>query len=211
MPAKADVKTRLDFLQSLESGQVVSQSTLSQRVGASVGLVNALLKRAVTKGFVKVKAAPAKRFAYYLTPKGFSEKGRLVVAYLDHSLSFFREAREAYVEIFRRAEQTPGRRCVLVGGGELAEIAQLAALETGIEIVAILDRETNRERVGRLPVLREVPEASSFDWAVLTDMRDPQATYDRTVENVRREIILVPEFLRIAGPGIRKNARGGGA
>ena len=45
------------------------------------------------KGFVKAKAAPYKRYAYYLTPKGFNEKSRLVAQYLEVSLDFFRTAR----------------------------------------------------------------------------------------------------------------------
>jgi DNA-binding MarR family transcriptional regulator len=84
----------IEFLTSLEEGTVISQMTLSQRINVSVGLINALIKRAVRKGYVKVKSAPYKRYAYYLTPKGFAEKSRLVAQYLEISLGFFRQARQ---------------------------------------------------------------------------------------------------------------------
>ncbi len=200
MPTRAELKTRLDFLQSLERGEVVSQLTLSQRVGASVGLVNALLKRAVVKGYVKVKAAPYKRFAYYLTPTGFAEKSQLVVAYLDHSLGFFRDARDQYRDLFLQAEARRCRRVLLIGAGELAEIALLAASETEVEIVGILDPRTNRDRVGGIKVLRELPDRATFDLAVLTDASAPQATYERLVNDLTPAMMLAPDLLHLSRP-----------
>ena len=73
---------RTDFLAALERGEVVAQMTLSKRISVSIGLIDALLRRTIHKGFVKTKAAPHKGYAYYLTPKGFSEKSRLVARYL---------------------------------------------------------------------------------------------------------------------------------
>ena len=43
----------LEVLAAVEAGEIVSQLKLSQRVGIAVGLVNALLRRAIRKGLVK--------------------------------------------------------------------------------------------------------------------------------------------------------------
>ena len=67
-------KAELRLFSALEVGSEESQASLSKRVGAAVGLVNALLKRAVRKGTVKMISAPARRYSYYLTPKGFAER-----------------------------------------------------------------------------------------------------------------------------------------
>ena len=83
MPDKSKVQTEIDFLASLEGGEVSSQTSLAGRISVSAGLVNALVKRAVQKGYVKMRKAPYRRYAYYLTPKGFAEKSRLVAKYLD--------------------------------------------------------------------------------------------------------------------------------
>ena len=83
MPSKTPLKTELDILAALESGEVVTQMTLAKRVGVAVGLINALIKRGMRKGYVKARSAPYKRYAYYLTPKGFAEKSRW------QSLQFF--------------------------------------------------------------------------------------------------------------------------
>src|SRR5580700_10689605 len=88
----------LGLLESVERDSMQSQRLLAAEFGVALGLVNAYLKRCVRKGLVKVKATPARRYAYFLTPRGFSEKSRLTLAYLGRSMSFFREARKDCAE-----------------------------------------------------------------------------------------------------------------
>ena len=58
--------------------------------------LNALIKRLVQKGYIKVKNAPSRRYKYYITPEGFVEKGRLVSKYIANSFKFFGEVRRDY-------------------------------------------------------------------------------------------------------------------
>ena len=115
MADKIGLQTELELLSALERREVVTQPALAKRLSISVGMVNALLKRAVRKGLVKAKAAPYKRWAYYLTPEGFEEKSRLVARYLDSSLTFFRMARREYRLLFLGGQRAGFRRFVLVG------------------------------------------------------------------------------------------------
>ena len=135
MADKIGIQTEIELLAALERREVVTQPALAKRLSISVGMVNALLKRAVRKGLVKAKAAPYKRWAYYVTPEGFQEKSRLVAQYLDTSLAFFRMARREYRLLFQNGQRAGYRRFVLVGRGEVAEIALLAALEADAELV----------------------------------------------------------------------------
>src|ERR1700704_4890231 len=93
----------LGLLESVERDGGQSQRRLASELGIALGLVNAYLKRCVKKGLVKVSEAPARRYAYYLTPQGFAEKSRLTVDYLSYSFSFFRRARADCAEIFAAA------------------------------------------------------------------------------------------------------------
>ncbi len=190
-------KTELDFLTAVERGEVVSQQVLSTRVGAAVGLINALLKRTMRKGYVKAKSAPAKRWAYYLTPKGFAEKSRLVAEYLEISLGLFRQAREEYEALLLRAERLGMKRIVLVGAGELAEIAVLAAHDLDVSICAILGEGDNRDRMAGCVVVRSLDEVGDFDAVMLTDMRAPQESFERLAAEVEASRVLVPDFLRV--------------
>ena len=123
----------LRLLSTIEGDQSVTQRSLALRLGIAVGLTNAYFKRCVRKGWVKAQAIPAKRYAYYLTPQGFSEKSRLVGEYLTSSLCFFRNARAQCADCLAYGHSRGWRRLALVGAGDLAEIATLAAIEQPVD------------------------------------------------------------------------------
>src|SRR5262245_43347235 len=197
MPLEPKLKTELELLMALEGGHVVTQMTLSKRIVVAVGSIDMLLSRSMHKGYVKAKAAPYKRYAYYLTPRGFSEKSRLVAEYLESSLSFFRAARQEYHDLLKRARVSGIRRIALVGGGELADIALMAAREVDIDVVAIFDCETSLERLLGLPVVRLPEQLSSVDGVAITHSRSPQAAFDSVRYRFGESQIFAPSFLRI--------------
>src|SRR6266852_1227983 len=94
----------LDLLTSVEHDGERSQRRIAAELGIALGLVNAYLKRCVKKGLVKVHDAPARRYAYYLTPHGFAEKSRLTVQYLSNSFSFFRLAKADCARVLESAK-----------------------------------------------------------------------------------------------------------
>src|SRR5262245_30383264 len=93
----------LGLLNSVEVDGERSQRHIAAELGIALGLVNAYLKRCIKKGWVKVNQAPARRYAYYLTPQGFAEKSRLTVDYLSDSFSFFRRAKADCATVFADA------------------------------------------------------------------------------------------------------------
>jgi len=196
MTGKPKAHAELDFLAAIERGEIVTQMTLRRRIGVSVGMVNALVKRAVGKGFAKVSQAPYKRYAYYLTPQGFAEKSRLVAEYLETSLDFFRRARAEYAELFVRARLIGLPRIALVGRGELTEIAVLAALGEGVSIDAILDPETNEAERHGVRVVRDISEVA-VDAVVITESRSPQAAYEQMCAVFDPSKVFAPPLLRI--------------
>ncbi len=198
MPTINALEKEMEFLSAVESGEIVSQQTLSRRVGVSVGLVNTLLKRAIRKGYVKATSAPAKRWAYYLTPNGACEKGRLVAEYIESSLDLFRRARGELEVIFARAKLRGQTRIVLAGSGDLAEIAVIAAHGTGIVLVGLLAPHCNLESQQGLKIFQSIDEAGTFDLVVITEMRTPQQTYGGLRQHIRAELIVAPALLRIS-------------
>jgi DNA-binding MarR family transcriptional regulator len=197
VPGDVKSNSELEFLTAIERGEVVTQMTLRKRIGVSIGLVNALLKRGMRNGYVKARKVPFKRYAYYVTPKGFSEKSRLVAIYLENSLNFFRGARSQYAEIFENARVAGLSRLVLVGGGELAEIAMIAAWDKGIAIQAIVDPEANQDQRYGLKVVRSLDEICPFDAVVITESRTPQKAYEEMHERVSGALVFAPPLLKI--------------
>ena len=198
VPGDFKSKSELEFLTAIERGEVVTQMALKKRIGVSIGLVNALLKRGISNGYVKARKAPFKRYAYCLTPKGFSEKSRLVAIYLENSLRFFRGARSEYADVFAHARTEGRSRLVLVGSGDLAEIAILAAWGEGYVLLGLLDSETNRDQYCGIRVIRSLEEIGPFDAVVIADSRTPQKTYEAMRERLSEPQVLAPPLLKIA-------------
>lgn len=197
MPEETRIRSELDVLTSIERGEVVTQAALTRRIGVSIGLVNALLKRAIHKGYVKTRQVPYKRYAYYLTPRGFAEKSRLVAEYLDHSLHLYRRARSEYGELLASARAAGLSRLILSGPGDLAEIAILSAWGEGVTLVGIVEPGANESHRLGLPIVRSLDDAGAFDAVIVTDARDPQKTYDSLRERLPEARVLAPAFLKI--------------
>lgn len=198
MPGDSRLNSELEFLTAIERGEVVTQMVLRKRIGVSIGLINALLKRGIRNGFVRARKAPLRRFAYCLTPTGFREKGRLVAIYLEESLGFFRLARREYACIFAQAVAEGRSRLVLVGSGELAEIAILAAWDEKIIILGLLDPDTNLDHRYGVKVIRSLEEIGTFDAVVITDSRKPQKAYEAMREKLAEAQVLAPSLLKVA-------------
>jgi DNA-binding MarR family transcriptional regulator len=195
-PAVEHDKIILGLLESVERDGGQSQRRLASELGIALGLVNAYVKRCVKKGLVKVRAAPTRRYAYYLTPQGFAEKSRLTVEYLSHSFSFFRQARVECGKVLAEARRQGWSRIVLAGVSDLAEIARICALEEGLEIISVVDPNASVTTFVGLPVVASFDAVEgSFDAVVVTDLRAARQMYDYAAMRVAADRILVPSLL----------------
>lgn len=192
--SEAGAKVRL--FSEIERGGIVSQETLATKLGIAVGLTNAYIKKCVGKGFIKMQKVPARRYAYYLTPKGFAEKAALTSEYLSHAFSFFRRARSQCHDQLDYCAKRGWNRVLLAGTGELAEVAVLAALEIPeIKLVGILAPGKNIDHFAGLPILAE--SRGGFDAILVTDTSRPRETYERLSSSFSEERILLVPLLHI--------------
>lgn len=197
-PKREDTLT-LELLQAVEQRSDLSQRHLARHLGVALGLANSYLKRCVRKGLIKIIEAPANRYLYYLTPKGFAEKSRLTAEYLKYSFSFYRQASESCARVCEQCRQRRWQTLVLYGISDLAEIATLRAIEYGLTIRGLVDPEAvTTQHLGH-PVWPHLPSAPDYDACLITDLRDPQAVFDALRGEMEVERILVPDVLRVAG------------
>src|SRR5215510_13283920 len=183
----------LGLLSSVENDGERSQRRMAAELGIALGLVNAYLKRCIKKGLVKVHDAPARRYAYYLTPQGFAEKSRLTVQYLSDSFSFFRLAKGDCASVLRVAKANGFGRVVLAGKSDLAEVVILCAFEAGVSIVAVVDPHGEGEHLAGVNVHKAYDEVkAAFDAVIVTDVARAKASYDAALEACGAERVLVP-------------------
>lgn len=199
MNAKTDREEQrvLELLDAVGKKNDVSQRHLAADMGVALGLANSYLKRCIRKGFIKISEAPANRYLYYLTPKGFAEKSRLTAKYLSTSFAFYRKAGESCADIFRKCENRGWDRILLYGMSDLAEIAILRVQECDVRIIGILDPHTERRRFADVPVWRHFRQAEPFDVCVLTELNSPLLSYEQLMKEVDKERVLVPDILRL--------------
>src|ERR1700686_4977358 len=197
----------LDLLTFVEHDGERSQRHIAAELGIALGLVNAYHKRCVKKGLVKVGEAPARRYAYYLTPHGFAEKSRLTVQYLSYSLSLFRRAKKDCVAALDIARSRGFTRIALYGVSDLAEIATICALDSGVTIAAVVEPNSPLERFAGAPVAASLDDAfGPVDAVLITDMRAAAAAAKAAVARFGPDRVLVPAFL-----GVRLDDKRGAA
>jgi predicted transcriptional regulator len=148
-----DSSRSLQLLSEISGEEPLSQRELSRRLGIAVGLVNSYLKNLVSKGFVRVKNFPSNRYAYLLTPQGLAEKSRLAYQHLSYFTSLYTVARQDYLDLFRRLEESGVREVVFCGVDEVAEVAYLSLQETGLALAAVMDDERQGDLFFGVPVV----------------------------------------------------------
>ena len=187
------------LLASVERDSHVSQRRLASELGVALGLVNTYIKRCVKKGLIKVRQVPSRRYAYYLTPKGFSEKSRLTSEYLFWSLTFFRRARLDCSLAMEEARKRGWRRIGFVGCSDLAEIAILSAAEQGVKVTGLVDSAISRSKVSGVRVFAKIAAVTPRpDGWLVTAIDDPERAYDALVAEVGATRVLVPALLSIS-------------
>lgn len=203
MNGESDREERLtlELLSAIEARSDVSQRHLARHMGVALGLANSYLKRCVRKGYIKIKEAPANRFLYYLTPKGFAEKSRLTARYLSASLSFYRQAAESCSEIFDACRRNGEHRILLGGLSDLAEIAILRSTEAGVTIIGVYEPHTGKTRFFSRPVWTRLEDADEFDVCMVTDLHAPLDCYRRLVAQLGNGRVRVPAALGLGNAG----------
>jgi DNA-binding MarR family transcriptional regulator len=201
------IRIMLGLLSSVESDGEKSQRRLASELGIALGLVNAYMKRCVLKGQVKIREAPARRYAYYLTPRGFAEKSRLAVEYLSCSLTLFRQAKQDCMAVFAAASGRGLTRFVFVGASDVAEIAAICALDGGVTIVAVVDPNSSLPRFVGAPLVKSFDEIEGdVDAVLITDIKVSGELVEAAVARYGKNQVLAPDLLAAAINGRRGSA-----
>lgn len=187
----------LEILETIDGKSDVTQRHLADRLGVALGLANSYLKRCVRKGLIKIEQAPANRYLYYLTPTGFAEKSRLTAEYLSSSFDFYRRAGASCARVFSLCRERNCRSVVLCGISELAEIASLRAKEQGVNIIAVIDKNSRARDFIGIPVHASLDMIKGYDACVITSLNSGGDLYAYVSEYIAKDRIYIPDILGI--------------
>jgi len=132
----------LGLLTEIERDPDITQAGLAVKLGVAVGTVNWHLKRLTAKGYVKVKRAERKKLRYIITPEGLALRARLTMAYIENSMTLYRQVREDARRILLTAQRKNVSAVRIVGDGDIADICRLTCLELGLRVVDGESRDT---------------------------------------------------------------------
>ena len=179
---QTEQKVMVHLLSEIDRNPSFTQRSLASELGIALGLMNHYLKRCITKGWIRASQISPRRISYFLTTEGFAEKSQMVTDYLARSLTFFRDARTQCEEVFAQCKTQDFVNIALLGVGDVADIAKLVAHGTGLQM-SIVDTHA---------------DFKSYDAVLVTDIIDPQGTYDSVKHKIEDNRLLTLKLLHIS-------------
>jgi len=131
----------LEILERLENNGHLTQRDLSKEVGIALGLVNHLLKKMVTKGWIKIKNIDAKKIRYLITPEGASEKSSLLYKRVDSTIHFYLEAKRVIKDKVIHLKNEGVKDVSIYGINHISEVLFIVLKELGLELNSIVDEK----------------------------------------------------------------------
>ena len=132
----SDIKQHeYDLLNEIGQDPMVTQASLSQRLGIAVGSVNWYIKRLIHRGWIKVSHLDRTRLKYDLTPDGMAVFTQRALMYARDSLKVYANFRKKAKAVVWKLQQKNIRDVYLAGeDDEALDILRLTCIEAGIRL-----------------------------------------------------------------------------
>jgi DNA-binding MarR family transcriptional regulator len=123
-----------DLLNEIGQDSLVTQASLSDRLGIAVGSVNWYIKRLISRGWVKVSHLDRTRLKYDLTSEGMSVFTQRALQYMKSSLSVYRDLRKQASNLVLELKNQGVDSVYLDGDDERIDIMRLTCIENGLAL-----------------------------------------------------------------------------
>ena len=190
-----NTEIELKLFNQIEKTKNHTQRSISKELNIALGLSNALIKKFLNKGFLKLSQAPMKRYFYYITPKGLVEKAKLTSEFLTSSFDFYNKIKDQYEKEFNKIKKQKPSKIVLVGISEFTEIAILAAKITEIKIDCIAESNFKKKKFCDIPVRSNITQFLSLKqntYFVLSSQKGITHFFNKIPKN---RFLVKPDFL----------------
>lgn len=128
-----DLKILTNIQKTLEVDPNANQRILAQKSNVSLGMMNAVLKRCVERGWIAVKNLNMKKVCYCLTPEGFEEISNRSANYMKRSFSMMNDYAEQIQNIIINAKNEGKNKVVLVGKSNVQFVIEWSCEKCGME------------------------------------------------------------------------------
>tara|TARA_B100000242_G_C42953288_1_gene442060 strand:+ start:366 stop:968 length:603 start_codon:yes stop_codon:yes gene_type:complete len=190
-----NTEVELKLFNQIEKNKNHTQRSISKELNIALGLSNALIKKFINKGFLKLSQAPMRRYFYYITPKGLVEKAKLTTQFLKSSLEFYTRIRDQYEKEFLKIKKIKHNKIILVGISEFTEIAILAAKITDIKIDLIVDENYRKRKFCEINVKYQIDPYLSDKQKVLFIISSQAGISNFLKKLSGKKNVITPDFL----------------
>jgi DNA-binding MarR family transcriptional regulator len=114
-----------------------NQRDLSHRMNLSLGQTNMLIRRLVSKGYIRISQLSKKKVKYLLTPKGFTEKMRKSVKYTINTINSIGLIKNKVRSVIQQLYQSGERKFFILGDSDLVILVEKAFKESAFDTCVI--------------------------------------------------------------------------
>lgn len=109
-----------------------NQRDLSRHLDLSLGQTNMLIRRLISKGYIRITQLNKRKVNYLLTPKGMAEKMRKSINYTLKTISSITLIKEKIKEIITDLYNSGDRNFVVLGKSDFALLIEIVLKDIGI-------------------------------------------------------------------------------
>lgn len=176
-----------ELVNIIGGGLASNQRDLSQKMSLSLGMTNMLIRRLVSKGFIRINQLNKRKVKYILTTQGFAEKMRKSVKYTFKTLVSIGLIKDRIKKIIIQLYHDEGRRhFTILGKSDFALLIEIVFKEMGLsdhEIVYVdaLPLEGSR---GVLIICKETVDIDVEGFTRTVDLVQELASDDSFINHI---------------------------
>ncbi|MCD4781578.1 MAG: winged helix-turn-helix transcriptional regulator [Candidatus Omnitrophica bacterium] len=146
-----------EFINIVGGNLGVNQRDLSRQLNLSLGMTNMLIRRLVTKGYIRIQQLDKRKVKYLLTPKGFSEKMRKSMKYTLKTIHSIGIIKDKIRKIIARKYEEGERHFTVLGQSDFALLVEICFREAQLDDCRIhyVDELPKKSARGLLLICRE--------------------------------------------------------
>ena len=110
-----DIQTLQEIAEVLETNPLASQRVLAENSGMSIGLMNAVLKRFVERGWIMLTNVNMRKLCYAITPAGIAEIKERSQNFARRNFELANKYNEQHCALVTHAKKIGKKRVILYG------------------------------------------------------------------------------------------------
>tara|TARA_X000000950_G_scaffold214835_1_gene258481 strand:+ start:3209 stop:3808 length:600 start_codon:yes stop_codon:yes gene_type:complete len=193
-----NTEIELKLFNQIEKTKNHTQRSISKELNIALGLSNALIKKFLNKGFLKLSQAPMKRYFYYITPRGLIEKAKLTTEFLTSSLDFYNKIRNQYEKEFNKIKKQKPSKIILIGISEFTEIAILAAKITEVKIDYIVESNLKKKKFCDISIKTDINRFLNLKQNIFFVLSSQKGISNFLTKIPKNKYLVKPDFLLLS-------------